>query len=170
MKVADEKVVSLTYTLSDPSGRELERSADDAPLVYLHGAKNIVPGLEKELTGKESGDEFQAVVSPEQGYGPRRGLKPVRIPRSRFPQDAEVKAGMAFMFRGPQGQPMPVWVKKLQGPTVVCSVEHPFAGVELHFRGKILEVRDASPEELEHGHAHGPGGHDHGHDHDGDDD
>tara|TARA_B100001750_G_C15473066_1_gene580945 strand:+ start:1074 stop:1568 length:495 start_codon:yes stop_codon:yes gene_type:complete len=162
-KVENEKVVTLSYTLFDPSGRELERSAEDQPLVYLHGAKNIVPGLEKELTGKEAGDEFQAVVSPEQGYGPKRGLKPVRVPRSSFEKDAKLEAGMAFMTRGPQGQPMPLWIKKVQGPTVVCSVEHPFAGVELHFRGKVVDVRDAAAEEIEHGHAHGPDGH--GHDH-----
>lgn len=161
MKVEDKKVVSISYTLSDPSGRELERSADDSPLVYLHGARNIVPGLEKELAGKAPGDEFQAVVSPEEGYGPKRGLKPVRLPRSSFAKDAKLEAGVAFMTRGPQGQPMPLWVKKVQGPTVICSVEHPFAGVELHFRGKVLEVREATEEEVEHGHAHGPDGHDH---------
>lgn len=162
MQVADKKVVTLTYTLSDPNGKELERSAEDSPLTYLHGAKNIVPGLERELTGKSVGDEFQAVVAPEDGYGPKRGLKPVRLPRSKFAKDAELAPGVAFMTQGPQGQPMPLWIKKIQGPTVVCSVEHPFAGVELHFRGKITDIRDATDEEIEHGHAHGPGGaHDH---------
>ncbi|NIR38744.1 MAG: peptidylprolyl isomerase [Actinobacteria bacterium] len=162
MPVADQKVVTLTYTLSDPNGKELERSAEDSPLTYLHGAKNIVPGLEKELTGKEVGDDFQAVVAPEDGYGPKRGLKPVRLPRSKFAKDAELKPGIAFMTQGPQGQSMPLWIKKVQGPTVVCSVEHPFAGLELHFRGKIVDIRDATEEEVEHGHAHGPGSaHDH---------
>ena len=162
MQVADKTVVTLTYTLADADGRELERSAEDSPLVYLHGAKNIVPGLEKELAGKGVGDDFRAVVAPADGYGPKRGLKPVRLPRSSFAKDAELAPGVAFMTRGPQGEPIPLWVKKLQGPTVVCSVEHPFAGVELHFRGTILDVRDATDEEIEHGHAHGPGSaHDH---------
>jgi len=162
MQVADKKVVTLTYTLSDPGGRELERSAEDSPLVYLHGAKNIVPGLEKELAGKSVGDDFQAVVAPEDGYGPKRGLKPVRLPRSSFAKDAKLEAGIAFMTRGPQGQPMPLWIKKVQGPTVVCSVEHPLAGLELHFRGKIVDIRDATRAEGETGPPNGPGSaHDH---------
>ena len=160
--VSAKKVVTIEYVLRDKKGEELDRSNPDAPMLYLHGARNIVPGLERQLEGKAVGDEVVAVVPPAEGYGekdPR--LKPMRIPRSQFPKDAQIRKGMQFMTRTEQGM-APLWVVKVQGPTVVVTAEHPLAGVELHFTVKILELRDATAEELEHGHVHGPGGHHHG--------
>ena len=158
------KVVTLSYVLSDSEGKELERRDDDTPLHYLHGAFNIVDGLEEALAGKSEGDEFEVEVPPEKGYGTER-RKPIRIPRSSFDKDMELKPGTGFHMGGPQGQPVPLWIKKVQGPTVVCSPDHPYTAKTLHFTGKVLGVRDASEEELAHGHVHGPGGHHH----DGDD-
>lgn len=158
--IEDKSVVTMEYVLRDPEGNELDRSKPGSPLVYLHGTQSIVPGLERQLTGKQVGDEVNAVVSPEEGYGPRRGFKPLRMQRSKFPPDAPLRAGMQFVTRTEQGM-MPLWVTKVQGPTVICTPEHPLAGVELHFAVKILEIRMATDEEVEHGHAHGPGAHDH---------
>jgi FKBP-type peptidyl-prolyl cis-trans isomerase SlyD len=162
--VSEGKVVSIEYVLTDPEGKELDRSPEGQPLVYLHGARNVVPGLEEALTGKSVGDRVEVRVPPEKGYGPRQKIKPQPVLRSSFPADAEVVRGARFVTDGPKGQPMPIWVHKIQGRTVYVTPEHPLAGVTLCFDATIRAVRDATPDEISHGHAHGPDGHSgHGH-------
>ncbi|AKF03010.1 FKBP-type peptidyl-prolyl cis-trans isomerase SlyD [Sandaracinus amylolyticus] len=160
--MADGKVVSIDYVLRDESGKELDRSSESAPLVYLHGARGIVPGLEEALAGKSVGDRVEARVPPDKGYGPKRNVKPQEVLRSRFPAEANVVKGAQFVAEGPNGRPMPIWVTKVQGRTIYVTSEHPLAGVTLVFDVTIRDVRDATEEEKAHGHAHGPGGH---HDH-----
>ncbi|HEY8429099.1 MAG TPA: peptidylprolyl isomerase [Sandaracinaceae bacterium] len=157
--VATGKVVSIDYRLTDTSGKELDRSAEGKPLVYLHGARNIVRGLEEALEGKKVGDTVEVTVPPEKGYGPRRNIKPQRILRSKFPQGAKIEKGARFIMGGPGGQPIPIWVTKVQGREVHVTPEHPLAGVTLCFTATVRDVRDATDEEKAHGHAHGPGGH-----------
>jgi FKBP-type peptidyl-prolyl cis-trans isomerase SlyD len=159
------KVVSIDYVLVDPAGKELDRSAEGKPLVYLHGAHNIVPGLEEALEGKLPGDEIAVRVPPEKGYGPKGNVKPRRILRSKFPENAKIEKGARFLMPGPEGRPFPIWVTKVQGREVHVTPEHPLAGQTLCFTATVREVRDATDEEKAHGHAHGPGGA-HGHDHD----
>lgn len=160
MEISDGKVVSIDYVLRDESGKEIDRSEPDSPMVYLHGHNNIVPGLEKQLAGKAAGDEVEAVVSPEEGYGPKQKIKSLRVPRSQLPEDIDLKKGAQLVMQQ-DGKRYPVWVEKVQGRTVVLSPQHPLAGVELHFHVTVKEIRDATEEELAHGHVHGPGGHDH---------
>ena len=155
------KVVTIDYVLTDPSGKELDRSTEDHPLLYLHGASNIVPGLEEALAGRVAGDELVAKVPPEKGYGVKQRRKPQRMLRSKFPEDAKIERGVRFMMQGPEGQPIPIWVAKVMGREVHITTEHPLAGVTLCFDVKINEVRDATEEEVAHGHPHGPGGHHH---------
>lgn len=159
--VADGKVVSIDYVLTGTDGKELDRSAEGSPLVYLHGSHGIVPGLEEALTGKAVGERVQVTVPPDKGYGPKRNVKPQEVLRSRFPADANVVKGAQFVTQGPKGQPMPIWVTKVQGRSIYVTPEHPLAGVTLVFDVTIREVRDATAEEMAHGHAHGPGGHHH---------
>lgn len=156
------KVVSIDYVLRDPAGKELDRSAEGKPLVYLHGAHNIVRGLEEALEGKTAGDAIEVKVAPEKGYGPKRNIKPQRILRSKFPEHAAIERGARFMMPGPEGRAFPIWVTKVQGREVHVTPEHPLAGVTLCFTATVREVRDATDEEKAHGHAHGPGDH-HGH-------
>ena len=163
--VADGKVVSIDYVLTDTGGKELDRSTEGAPLVYLHGAHGIVPGLEEALAGKAVGDRVEVRIPPEKAYGPKRNVKPQEVLRSRFPAEANVVKGAQFVTQGPNGQPVPIWVTKVQGRSIYVTPEHPLAGVTLCFDVTIREVRDATEEEKAHGHAHGPGGH-HDHDHD----
>jgi FKBP-type peptidyl-prolyl cis-trans isomerase SlyD len=158
------KVVSIDYVLRDPAGKELDRSAEGKPLVYLHGAHNIVRGLEEALEGKTVGDAIEVKVAPEKGYGAKRNIKPQRNLRSKFPEHATIERGARFMMPGPEGRPFPIWVTKVQGREVHVTPEHPLAGVTLCFTATVREVRDATDEEKAHGHAHAPGGH-HGHEH-----
>ena len=160
MTIAENKVVTLHYTLTDDAGTVIDKS-DDGSFLYLHGASNIIPGLENALTGKSSGDELKVTVSPEEGYGERDDARKEEVPREMFPADTDIEPGMQFHAEGPEGQMITVTVAEVSDDTVTVDGNHPLAGVQLNFDVKVVEVRDASAEELEHGHVHGPGGHEH---------
>ena len=94
LPIADGLVVVLNYTLTADDGEVIDASTPDDPMAYLHGADNIVPGLEQALTGKTVGFKGKVVVEPEDGYGEREDLPPEAVPRSAFPADVEIAAGM----------------------------------------------------------------------------
>ena len=160
MSISRDQVVSIHYTLKDDAGEVIDASTAGEPLAYLHGHGNLVPGLERELTGKNAGDELQVKISPADGYGeydaqlvqrvPRRALKGVRRGARR---DAPAGADR----RGPAH----VTVTQVTGDMVTLDGNHPLAGKNLNFEVEIAAVRAATEEELAHGHVHGPGGHHH---------
>lgn len=158
--IRDDSVVTLKYVLKNDAGEILDQSEGDDLLVYMHGAENIVPGLESALTGKKVGDKVDAIVKPEDGYGEASG-ESERVPKSAMPPDVEV--GMDLLAQDPDGEVIPFWVKGIEGDEVIVTPDHPLAGVTLHFSVEIVEVREATQEEIEHGHPHGPDGHGHGH-------
>ncbi len=151
--VAAKKVVSIQYTLKNPEGETIDASDPGDPLNYLHGASNIVPGLERELEGKKVGDEVEAVVAPADGYGEPSGPGPQAFPREAF-EGVEPQPGMSFVAEDDDGNQMHLWVLDADDEKVVVTPDHPLAGVTLHFSVKIDAVRDATAEELEHGHVH----------------
>ena len=159
--VADNTVVSFHYTLKNAEGELLDSSDGNEPMAYLHGASNIVPGLERELTGKAVGDELSVVVAPTDGYGVRQGPEPQKVPLTAFPDDADLFPGMQLLASGPNDEVFPLWVVSVGDDHAVLDHNHPLADVTLHFDVKITEIRAASDEEIEHGHPHGPGGHHH---------
>ena len=160
MVVANQKVVSIDYTLTDPAGVVIDSSSGKPPLVYLHGMGGIIPGLESALTGKTKGDSLKVTVAPEQAYGVRDNNMIQEVPRDRFPADAKIAPGMQFQANTPNG-PRVVTVVGVDSAAVKIDANHPLAGVTLNFDVKIVDVRDATTEELGHGHVHGPGGHHH---------
>ena len=160
MQIADKHVVSIAYTLKDENGTILDKS-DDGSFCYLHGASNIIPGLENALSGKQAGDELSVSINPEEGYGVRDDEKLQQVAREMFPPEQDIEAGMQFHAEGPDGQTIVVTVAAVEGDQVTIDGNHPLAGVQLNFDVKIMDIRDASSEELEHGHVHGPEGHAH---------
>lgn len=160
MHIENHKVVSIDYTLKDDAGNIIDQS-HGGEFCYLHGASNIIPGLETALAGKASGDALSVSVPPEQGYGPRDENKTQVVPRSMFPDDVDIEVGMPFHAQGPQGEMLMVTVVAVDGDQITVDGNHPLAGENLHFEVTVRDVRDASAEEIEHGHAHGPGGHEH---------
>lgn len=160
MQIADRCVVSIHYTLKNDGGEVIDSSAGGAPLSYLHGAGNIVPGLEDALTGRESGASFEVDVPPEKGYGPRHDGLVQTVPKAAFQGVDQVEPGMSFNAQTPQG-PLTVQVTAVEGDQVTIDGNHPLAGQTLHFAIEVAEVREASAEEVEHGHVHGAGGHEH---------
>ena len=160
MQIEANKVVTLNYTLTDRDGNVIDQSSDGS-FAYLHGANNIIPGLENALTGRQTGDSLDVTVPPAEGYGERDAGKTQSVPREMFPTDTEIEPGMQFHAQGPNGEVLVVTVTAVDDQTVTVDGNHPLAGVELNFKVEIMDVRDASAEELEHGHVHGPG---HAHD------
>lgn len=160
--VADGVVVLCQYTLKDGSGEVLDSSSPGDPLVYLHGGSNIVPGLERELTGKAVGDRVEVVVAPEDGYGPRSG-ESQKVDRSNFPPEVQLEAGMHFVVQQEDGEVVPVWVAAVDEEAAHITTDHPLSGVELHFDVTIERLRAPTEDELKHGHPHGPDGASHHH-------
>ena len=155
MQVADKKAVSISYTLKDDSGKVVDTSEGRAPLVYLHGTGSIVPGLEKALLGKQTGDEVHVDLSVDDAYGRRDEKKGRKVPLRKLPQ-GKVTAGMRYRGQT-EGGPVSALVTAVQGDYATIDANHPLADMNLHFDIKIVDVRDATAEELEHGHAHAPG-------------
>ena len=161
MQIAKDRVVTLAYTLKDNDDNILDQS-DDGSFCYLHGASNIIPGLEEALTGKMAGDELSVSIPPEHAYGVRDAAREQDVPRSAFPPDQDIEVGMQFHAQGPEGQAIMVTISKVEGDTITVDGNHPLADVHLNFDVRVMDIRDASPEEIEHGHVHGPHGHHHG--------
>ncbi len=159
MQVAIRTVVTIDYTLTDDDGDVLDSSDGSEPLTYLHGADNIVPGLEAALTGKAPGDELQVKVPPEQGYGTRDEDLVQQVPRKQFPS-ANIEVGTEFHAQGEGGSQV-VTVTEVTDEAVTVDANHPLAGMTLSFKVKVIDVREATLEELTHGHVHGPGDHHH---------
>jgi FKBP-type peptidyl-prolyl cis-trans isomerase SlyD len=161
MQVAENTVVSFDYTLTDPNGNTLDSSSGREPLAYLHGASNIIPGLEAEMAGKSSGDAFKVTIPAASAYGERDEQLVQPVPRQSFPAGAQIEVGQQFQARSPDGQARVVRVVKVDPEQVTVDANHPLAGVPLTFDVQIREVREATAEEIEHGHVHGAGGHHH---------
>jgi FKBP-type peptidyl-prolyl cis-trans isomerase SlyD len=160
MQIAERTVASFNYTLTNDAGEIIDSSEGRSPLAYLHGAGNIVPGLEKQMAGRKAGDRFDVVVAPEDGYGQPNPMLVQTVPREAFQGVDTIEVGMEFQAQTPQG-PLSVVVAKVDADNVTVDGNHPLAGKTLHFAIEVTDVRDASVEELAHGHVHGPGGHHH---------
>ena len=156
MQVAKHKVVVFDYTLTDDNGRTLGTSDGNDPLLYLHGAGNILPGLESELEGKSAGDQLCVSLAPEEGYGQRNERLLQVVPRQSFDDMENLEVGMRFRVKGDGGDAV-VKVVEIGDGTVTLDGNHDLAGVTLHFDVTVRDVRPATDEEIAHGHAHDSG-------------
>lgn len=153
MNITKHKVAAIHYTLRDNQGQVLDSSQGRAPLYYLHGENNLIPGMEEGLEGRATGDKFKIDVSPEKGYGRRDPQLVGEVPRNAF-GNQPVEVGM--QFEANDGQV--VTITQIGPETVTVDANHPLADQDLHFDVEVVEVRDATSDELAHGHVHGPGG------------
>lgn len=156
MIVEQGKVVSIDYTLKNATGEVLDSSEGSQPLAYLHGASNIIPGLESALDGKSAGDQLTAVIEPDQAYGHREESLVGKVARSNLEGIGEISVGMQLQAQTPEG-PRIVVVTDVDEESIVIDANHPLAGETLHFEVTVKDIRDATNEEVEHGHAHTPG-------------
>jgi FKBP-type peptidyl-prolyl cis-trans isomerase SlyD len=161
MQIAKNAVVSIDYRLTDPAGKVLDESPEGKPLVYLHGAGNIIPGLEAALEGKAAGESVEVTVEPERAYGRRDDRLVHSVERTAFGNIKRIEHGMQFRTQI-GGQPRVLTVVGFEKDgRVKVDANHPLAGETLRFQVTIVDVREATQEELAHGHVHGPGGHHH---------
>lgn len=159
MKIEKDRVVRFHYTVSEVGQEPLETSEGREPLAILIGHGNIIPGLEKAMEGREAGEKFEVDVAAAEAYGERREGLTQRVPKKHF-KGARLEPGMQAVLPTNFG-PRAVTIQKVGMSVVDVDLNHPMAGKDLHFAIEIVEVREASAEEIEHGHVHGDGGHHH---------
>lgn len=159
--IVDGMVVTMHYKLALDGGQVIDQSEGEEPLAYLHGAQNIVPGLEEALTGKSVGDSFDVSVPAEKGYGPRAEEAVQTVPRSAFPDGSALEAGVSFQATDQNDRPIMGTIEAVTDDTVTVDFNHPLAGRNLNFSIEVVGVRAATEEETSHGHPHGEGGHHH---------
>jgi FKBP-type peptidyl-prolyl cis-trans isomerase SlyD len=159
MQIADNTVVRIHYTLTNDAGEILDTSEGGDPLSYLHGAANIIPGLEAALMGHAVGDKVQATIAPEDAYGLRHEQLIQAIPRTAFPVE-DIEVGMQFSADAENGGRV-VTVTKVDDENITIDGNHPLAGETLHFDVTVVELREATDDEIAHGHIHEHGHHHH---------
>jgi len=151
----------MDYTLTDSDGNVLDTSENHGPISYIQGTGNIIPGLETALDGKSEGDKVSVTVEPQDAYGERDEDRVINLKRDQFTGVEKVEPGMQFQATVNNEQQI-LTVTDIEGDAVTVDANHPLAGMELNFDVEIRNVREATPEELDHGHVHDG---DHGHDH-----
>lgn len=160
MQIASKRAAAIDYKLTIDGGIVVDASEKGQPLWYLHGAGNIIPGLERELEGLQKGDTKKVVVPPEQGYGTYDQGKVHAIPRSQFPH-GNFSVGEMVIATAPDGTEVPARITAADTKTITLDFNHELAGKTLTFEIAVQDVRDATKDELKHGHIHGPGDHHH---------
>lgn len=154
MQISQHTVASIDYKLTDGDGQVLDTSEGREPLTYLHGAGNLIPGLESALEGSAPGENVSVTVDPSEGYGERDENLIQQVPKAAFEGVEQIEPGMRFQATDEHGQGRVVTVTGVQEEEVTVDANHPLAGVPLNFDVSVVEVREASPEEVEHGHVH----------------
>ena len=160
VEIAADRVVTIHYTLKDDDGAVLDSSAGGDPLAYIQGHGNIVAGLEKALEGRQDGNTLTVVVPAAEGYGIRNEALIQRVPKRALQGSGAIQKGMQFQARTEDGMRL-FTVTAIVGDMVTLDGNHPLADQTLHFDIRVVGVREATAEELEHGHVHGAGGHHH---------
>jgi len=153
MSIARNKVVTIDYTLTDNDGGVIDHS-ENGEFSYLHGADNIIPGLEKALAGKSAGESLTAVIPPEEAYGQRDDSLSQVVSKDAFEVEDDIEVGQQFHAQSPEGKALVITVLAVDDTQVTIDGNHPLAGVDLNFDVNIIDIRDATAEEIEHGHVH----------------
>ena len=160
LRIKDGQVVSMEYTLK-VDGDVADSSEGREPLEFVHGAGNIIPGLEREMTGMAVGESKDVVVAAIDAYGVKDDEAFMDVPRDQFPKEIPMELGTEIQVQNQAGQPMYARIDKIEDDKVRLNFNHPLAGKELTFDVTIVGLRLPTPEELEHGHVHGSDGHVH---------
>jgi FKBP-type peptidyl-prolyl cis-trans isomerase SlyD len=160
MKINNDKVVVLHYAVSDSENTLIDSSYDDKPLAVIHGTGYLIPGLEQALTGHKAGDQLEVEVQAEQAYGQRIEEYVQTVPKAMFEEINDLAVGTQLRATTDDGE-QTVIVIDVQDDEITVDGNHPLAGIDLKFDVEILEVREASKDELAHGHVHRDDGNEH---------
>ncbi|MDD5928875.1 MAG: peptidylprolyl isomerase [Spirochaetales bacterium] len=147
MKIENNKFVSIHYTLKDDEGNLIDSSRESEPLSYVHGRGYLIPGLEAQLEGKTAGDKFSTIIAPKDGYGEYNPQLVVEVTRDQFDTDMQLEIGMQFQAMTQSG-PAIVHITEIKDDKIKIDANHELAGKNLHFDVEVMNVRDATEEEL----------------------
>lgn len=161
MSIGKNKVVTINYTLKDGKGTVIDSTENNPPFSYLSGNHQILPGLEEKIDEMIIGSSKNVVLEPKDAYGEFKEDAVQKINKKEFPEGTNLEKGMSFVANTPEGKQMPFYIQEVAGEEVTIDFNHPLAGQKLEFDVKLVDVRDATPEEITHGHAHGGDGHHH---------
>ena len=168
MKVSKNKVVTLTYSLrlNNETGELIQEVSTEKPFVHLFGAGNLLPAFENNLDGLEPGDNFGFYLASDEAYGNQSDEAIIELDKSIFEVDGKideemVAVGKMLTMQDQNGNPLEGRILAIKDKNVIMDFNHPLAGENLYFSGEIVDVRDSSKEEQDHGHVHGDGGHHH---------
>lgn len=161
MQITNNTVVTMHFTVSTQDGTQIDSSRDDEPMVYLQGSQYLIKGLENALEGKTSGDIFELNVAPEDGYGERHDTLVQMVPKTMF-EGMEIEVGMTFRATTDDGEQSVMIIDETDDEVVVDG-NHPLSGVHLHFDVEVLDVREATEDEIAHGHPQSADGSEHKH-------
>ena len=164
MKIENKKVVEIEYEIKSGTGELIDSSKDhEENLTYIHGIGNLIPGLENALTGMGVGEEKKVSIKAADAFGKREDDLIQTAKRSDFPEDTELKVGEAFYTYDNKGQAISFTIKSINGEDITIDYNHPLAGIDIEAWVKVVDIRDATEEEIAHGHVHGEEGHEHHH-------
>ena len=159
MSIEKNKVVLLHYTLTNDAGEVMDSSSGKDPLGFIYGIGMVIPGLEKELLGKEKGATFQATIAPEDAYGLKEEDRIQQVPLSQFEDPENIAVGITIQIENKEsGQDILAMVTAIKDEIVTIDMNHPLSDQTLHFDIEVVDVRDATQQEIDHGHVHGVGG------------
>ena len=161
MAIGQNKVVSMNFTLKDENGNIIQATNAMEPFQFLSGNQQILPRLEEEIENMLIGSKKNFKIPAKEAYGEYNEESVQELSKNNFPKDVNLEIGMEFIANSPKGEHMPFVVKEINNENVTIDFNHPLAGINLEFNIELLDVRDATAEELQHGHVHGPGGHHH---------
>jgi FKBP-type peptidyl-prolyl cis-trans isomerase SlyD len=163
MKISQDAAVTINFTMSDSDGNLID-STNDKPLTYLHGSANIMPGLEDALEGLIVGKKFDLTLTPEEGFGKKDDELVFTVNKKDFDKNAELEVDMQFQTVDEDENMVIATILEINGDDVLVDENHPLAGITLVFKGEVLDIRDATEEEISHGHIHSEDDHEHEHD------
>lgn len=159
MAIGQNKVVTMNYTLKDDQGNVIQTTDNMEPFKFMSGNKQILPKLEEEIDVMIIGSKKNVKIPAKEAYGEYSEQAVQQVKKENFPADTDLKVGMEFVANSPEGQQMPFVIREIKSEDVTVDFNHPLAGRDLEFDVELVDVRDATLEEIQHGHAHGPGGH-----------
>lgn len=162
MEIQEKRVATVTYTLKGDDGNIIQEATPEQPFAFIHGIGQVLPAFDSELLGKVKGDNYAFSLDSKDAYGPYDDNRIEKLDRAIFAEaPAEyMKVGVSLPMEF-NGQTIFGAITALDDKEVTMDFNHPLAGKNLHFSGEVLEVREATDEEIAHGHAHGPGGQQH---------
>jgi FKBP-type peptidyl-prolyl cis-trans isomerase SlyD len=161
MAFGQNKVITLNYTLKDNEGNIIQTTSNGETFQFLSGNQQILPKLEFEIENMIIGSKKNVKIPTNEAYGEYSEKAVQQVNKNNFPKDIDLQVGMEFITNSPEGHQMPFVIANIQNEEVTIDFNHPLAGKDLEFDVELIDVREATVEEMQHGHVHGPGGHHH---------